>query len=121
VFYNASDPNMFLKYHFPLINTVTLALEAVVNFNDDDMRFSRTHGTAETLVSKISQILRNQDSSQDFPRLNETAGLARDLGMLGSTPVVLIDKGNSAEICEASNSMFRWYKGSGICFCDQLG
>lgn len=100
-----------------LINTTTLALEEVVNH--DAYRYailSHTWDYEEVTFVDIADLVKAM-TKRGFYKIERTCQLARDRGIhYAWIDTCCIDKSSSAELTEAINSMFRWYKDSAICF-----
>jgi hypothetical protein len=61
--------------------------------------------------------LRKARAKKGFSKIIETCRLARERGLgYAWIDTCCIDKSSSAELTEAINSMFNWYKESAICF-----
>jgi hypothetical protein len=100
-----------------LIDTESLALEAVVNTDDRPYAIlSHTWGCEEVSFYDISH-LEQARGKQGFSKIEQTCRLARDRGIKHAwVDTCCIDKSSSAELTEAINSMFQWYKNAKICF-----
>jgi hypothetical protein len=100
-----------------LINTTSLALEFV---EDPDVCMyailSHTWGDGEVSFQDMADLERAR-TKQGFSKIERTCQLAYDHGLeYAWVDTCCIDKSSSAELTEAINSMFRWYKQSHICF-----
>ncbi|OHF03700.1 HET domain-containing protein [Colletotrichum orchidophilum] len=108
-----------------LINTSTLQLE---DFFDSDLPkyaiLSHTWGTDE--VTFQEWLLWQEDdlgsrkrihSKRGFQKISNTCRIARQEGISHVwVDTNCIDKKSSAELSEAINSMFAWYRGASICY-----
>jgi Heterokaryon incompatibility protein (HET) len=107
-----------------LINTTSLSLE----FIEDPQTciyaiLSHTWGNDEVTFQDMADIERAR-KKQGFSKIERTCELAVERSIeYAWIDTCCIDKSSSAELTEAINSMFRWYKQSQICFvylCDLL-
>jgi hypothetical protein len=102
-----------------LINTSTITLERA---NPDDLSskpyaiLSHTWGTEE--VTFEDMINQSQDKGTlGYTKIENTCRLAKERGLAYAwVDTCCIDKRSSAELAEAINSMFRWYKQAIVCF-----
>ncbi|KAH9208012.1 heterokaryon incompatibility protein-domain-containing protein [Leptodontidium sp. 2 PMI_412] len=100
-----------------LINTTSLALE----FIEDPETciyaiLSHTWGDNEVSFQDMADVKRAR-KKQGFSKIQRTCQLALDRNIeYAWVDTCCIDKSSSAELTEAINSMFRWYKQSHICF-----
>lgn len=99
-----------------LINTTTLELEFFVNPEKASYAIlSHTWGDEEVLFQEF----RNPDrknSKYGFTKIVRTCEIARQQGLRYAwVDTCCIDKSSSAELSEAINSMFAWYKNSAVC------
>ncbi|KAE9372502.1 HET-domain-containing protein, partial [Stipitochalara longipes BDJ] len=103
-----------------LINTITLKLEefpteagleyAILShrWGVDEVLFKDLHG------SKDLNLLRNKQGFSKVKRCCEQA--SRDNYLWAWVDTCCIDKSSSAELSEAINSMFHWYRESSMCY-----
>jgi hypothetical protein len=100
-----------------LINTTTLALEDVVNPDDHTYAIlSHTWERDEVTFYDIGH-LEQARRKQGFSKIEQTCWLAHGRGIeYAWVDTCCIDKSSSAELTEAINSMFQWYKNAEICF-----
>ncbi|KAE9381114.1 HET-domain-containing protein [Stipitochalara longipes BDJ] len=100
-----------------LINTTTLVLEFVEDPETCIYAIlSHTWGNGEVSFQDIVDIERAR-KKQGFFKIERTCQLARDRNIeYAWIDTCCIDKSSSAELTEAINSMFRWYKQSHVCF-----
>ncbi|EKJ72792.1 hypothetical protein FPSE_07058 [Fusarium pseudograminearum CS3096] len=102
-----------------LINTSTITLERV---NPDDLPstpyaiLSHTWGKEEVTFEDI--ISQSQVKCMSgYTKIENTCRLAKERGLAYAwVDTCCIDKRSSAELAEAINSMFRWYKQATVCF-----
>ncbi|KAI5464682.1 heterokaryon incompatibility protein-domain-containing protein [Mariannaea sp. PMI_226] len=104
-----------------LLNTRTLELETVGNNPRSYAILSHTWGQDELLYEDV----RNPDRMRDLQQKN-TAGYKKVAKTCETAlsqgfsyvwvDTCCIDKSSSAELSEALNSMFRWYKDAAICY-----
>ncbi|KAH6712639.1 heterokaryon incompatibility protein-domain-containing protein [Leptodontidium sp. MPI-SDFR-AT-0119] len=100
-----------------LINTTSLALE----FIEDPETciyaiLSHTWGDNEVSFQDMADVKRAR-KKQGFSKIQRTCQLALDRNIeYAWVDTCCIDKSSSAELTEAINSMFHWYKQSHICF-----
>ncbi|WYZ34224.1 hypothetical protein EsH8_I_000500 [Colletotrichum jinshuiense] len=100
-----------------LINTQNLKLEELVD--PSSLKYailSHTWGNDEVSFQDISNLeLAKQKAG--FWKIAKTCELARQRGIeYAWVDTCCIDKSSSAELSEAINSMFAWYKLSAVCF-----
>ncbi|KAL6924011.1 hypothetical protein ACHAP8_007333 [Fusarium lateritium] len=102
-----------------LINTSTITLERA---NPDDF-----HSTPYAILSHTwakeevtFEDMTNQEQVKcmlGYTKIENTCRLARERGLAYAwVDTCCIDKRSSAELAEAINSMFRWYKQATVCF-----
>lgn len=100
-----------------LMNKTSLALEAIEN--PDDCQYailSHTWEHGEITFQDIAN-LEHVKSLPGYSKISKTCSLARQLQIpYAWVDTCCIDKRSSAELTEAINSMFRWYKQAVICF-----
>ncbi|KAK2468543.1 hypothetical protein H9L39_20189 [Fusarium oxysporum f. sp. albedinis] len=101
-----------------LINTSTLNLELVDNADEHPYAIlSHTWGNPSDEVS--FQEFQNLDIARQkrgFTKIQRTCERAQQQGLkFAWVDTCCIDKSSSAELSEAINSMFRWYRDSTIC------
>ncbi|KAM0428290.1 hypothetical protein ACHAPT_007191 [Fusarium lateritium] len=100
-----------------LIDTETLKLESVVN--PETVAYAiLSHTWEEEEVSfQEFQNLELAETRKGFGKIRKTCRLARRQGYRYAwVDTCCIDKSSSAELSEAINSMFRWYKGARRCY-----
>ena len=100
-----------------LINTTSLVLKFI---EDPDACMyailSHTWGDDEVNFQDMADLERAR-RKKGFSKIERTCQLARDRNIeYAWVDTCCIDKSSSAELTEAINSMFRWYRGSHICF-----
>ena len=100
-----------------LINTTSLVLKFI---EDPDACMyailSHTWGDDEVSFQDMADLERAR-KKKGFSKIERTCQLARDRNIeYAWVDTCCIDKSSSAELTEAINSMFRWYRGSHICF-----
>ena len=100
-----------------LIETESLKLEFFDN--PEDLKYailSHTWGSGEVSFQEMAN-LDIARTKPGFSKIERTCKLARDRGLRHAwVDTCCIDKSSSAELTEAINSMFRWYKASAVCF-----
>ncbi|KAL2689962.1 hypothetical protein Neosp_004027 [[Neocosmospora] mangrovei] len=104
-----------------LLNTRTLQLET---FGADPEKYailSHTWGSDEVLFDDIQSQARmneiRQKNGQGYRKISQACEKALDRGYDHIwIDTCCIDKSSSAELSEALNSMFRWYKEASLCF-----
>ncbi|KAG4437250.1 hypothetical protein IFR05_007266 [Cadophora sp. M221] len=96
-----------------LLNTASLALELVQN--PDDCTYavlSHTWERGEVTFQEIADLEQAREKP-GFSKIKRTCELAQERGInYAWVDTCCIDKSSSAELTEAINSMFRWYKDS---------
>lgn len=100
-----------------LINTFTLELEFVSNLEQTPYAIlSHTWGYDEVSYQDFRN-LAEAKRKQGFKKIMRTCELAslRDLKYVW-VDTCCIDKSSSAELSEAINSMFQWYRRAAVCF-----
>jgi hypothetical protein len=100
-----------------LINTTSLVLDFI---EDPDACMyailSHTWGDDEVRFQDMADLERAR-KKKGFSKIERTCQLARDRSIeYAWVDTCCIDKSSSAELTEAISSMFRWYRGSHICF-----
>ncbi|PMD39477.1 HET-domain-containing protein, partial [Hyaloscypha variabilis F] len=100
-----------------LINTASLVLEFVEDPETCVYAIlSHTWGDGEVSFQDMANIERAR-KKLGFSKIERTCQLARNRNIgYAWVDTCCIDKSSSAELTEAINSMFRWYKQSHICF-----
>ncbi|OLN96059.1 Vegetative incompatibility protein HET-E-1-like protein 10 [Colletotrichum chlorophyti] len=100
-----------------LINTETLKLDEVVDASSVKYAIlSHTWEDDEVSFRDIS-CLESAKQKAGFSKIAKTCELARERNLRYAwVDTCCIDKSSSAELSEAINSMFQWYKLSTICF-----
>jgi Heterokaryon incompatibility protein (HET) len=100
-----------------LINTTSLVLETI---EDPETCLyailSHTWGEDEVSFNDMADLERAR-TRRGFSKIERTCQLARQRNLeYAWVDTCCIDKSSSAELTEAINSMFRWYKQSHVCF-----
>ncbi|KAK4445870.1 heterokaryon incompatibility protein-domain-containing protein [Podospora aff. communis PSN243] len=99
-----------------LINTATLALETFTSSTPPYAILSHTWQDDEVSMADMAAI----DESDD-PKFSKIRGICAEAGRIGLryawVDTCCIDKSSSAELSEAINSMFEWYRAADVCFC----
>ncbi|KAL5322914.1 hypothetical protein ACEPPN_010893 [Leptodophora sp. 'Broadleaf-Isolate-01'] len=100
-----------------LINTTSLALELIEDPETCIYAIlSHTWGDNEVSFQDMADVKRAR-KKQGFSKIQRTCQLALDRNIeYAWVDTCCIDKSSSAELTEAINSMFHWYKQSHICF-----
>ncbi|PMD20384.1 HET-domain-containing protein [Hyaloscypha hepaticicola] len=100
-----------------LLNTTSLELEFFMSSEDHPYAIlSHTWEDGEVSFQDM-QSLPNARTKKGFSKVIETCRLARQWDLSYAwIDTCCIDKSSSAELTEAINSMFNWYKKSAICF-----
>lgn len=104
-----------------LIDTRTLKLCDIIDPEEAGIRYailSHTWGTPQEEVSfKDFADLDSARKKIGFAKIEKTCELARSQGLQYAwVDTCCIDKSSSAELSEAINSMFQWYRWSEICY-----
>ncbi|KAK4247296.1 heterokaryon incompatibility protein-domain-containing protein [Corynascus novoguineensis] len=101
-----------------LINNRTKGLEFVQNPKEGSYAIlSHTWGDDEVSFQQYQQQVLARRSEQGLEKILKTCELALMRGLPYSwVDTCCIDKLSSAELSEAINSMFKWYKDSAVCF-----
>ncbi|RSL72333.1 hypothetical protein CEP54_000850 [Fusarium duplospermum] len=100
-----------------LINTETLKLESVVNPETVEYAILSHTWEEEEVSFQEFQDLRSARAKKGFSKIKKTCRLAKKHGYRYAwVDTCCIDKSSSAELSEAINSMFRWYKGAKRCY-----
>ncbi len=101
-----------------LVNTQTIKLEDFTNntrSRPDYAILSHTWGPDEVLFTDMVDSKARQKTS--FNKLHYTCTQAREDGYMHAwVDTCCIDKSSSAELSEAINSMFEWYRDSKVCY-----
>jgi hypothetical protein len=99
-----------------LINTSTLELEIFVNPEKESYAIlSHTWGTEEVSFRDFHE-LGSASTKRGFVKIRRTCEIARQRGLCYAwVDTCCIDKSSSAELSEAINSMFAWYKHAAVC------
>ncbi|KAK1752271.1 heterokaryon incompatibility protein-domain-containing protein [Echria macrotheca] len=104
-----------------LINTASLKLECFVG--DDIPEYailSHTWGHDEVSYGEFRALSGSNDSTRQkrgFHKIEHTCRLARDKDLKYAwVDTCCIDKSSSAELSEAINSMYAWYRQAKVCF-----
>ncbi|KAF2633882.1 HET-domain-containing protein, partial [Macroventuria anomochaeta] len=99
-----------------LLNTCTLGLESFVGDYPPYAVLSHCWGEQEIMFSDVLN-LAEAKKKQGFDKVEKTCEQAvRDGFDYVWIDTCCIDKSSSAELSEAINSMFAWYKGSSKCY-----
>ncbi|KAK3316814.1 heterokaryon incompatibility protein-domain-containing protein [Apodospora peruviana] len=100
-----------------LINTTTRELEYFVNPDKGSYAIlSHTWGDGEVSFQEY-RAREEFQHKEGMDKINMTCVLASAWGLQYAwVDTCCIDKQSSAELSEAINSMFQWYKGSAVCF-----
>ncbi|KAJ4312469.1 hypothetical protein N0V84_009915 [Fusarium piperis] len=100
-----------------LINTETLRLESLVNAESVEYAIlSHTWEDQEVSFQEF-QHLKLARTKKGFEKIKKICRLAKKHGyQYAWVDTCCIDKSSSAELSEAINSMFRWYKGAKHCY-----
>lgn len=101
-----------------LLNTKTLQLES---FNHNAVPryaiLSHTWETEEVLFEEIQNLSNAIQQKEGFKKIKQFCNLAAEEGYdYGWVDTCNIDKTSSAELSEAINSMYKWYKNSDVCY-----
>lgn len=101
-----------------LLNVETISLE---EFVDDEPRYailSHTWEDDEVTFQDFTSLSEEQRcKKKGFAKILKTCELARNGGIhYAWVDTCCIDKTSSAELTEAINSMFRWYRNSAVCY-----
>ncbi|CAO2655067.1 Nn.00g118000.m01.CDS01 [Neocucurbitaria sp. VM-36] len=105
-----------------LINTATLKLHSFPNADQRYAILSHTWGPAEEEVTyqEMTAPIRSEstNSKPGYRKILRTCEIARQNYNLpwAWIDTACIDKTSSAELSEAINSMFRWYRDAWVCF-----
>jgi hypothetical protein len=104
-----------------LIDTATLRLREVIDPEEAGVRYailSHTWGSPQEEVSfRDFADLKQARSKAGFAKIEKTCEIARSQGIQYAwVDTCCIDKSSSAELSEAINSMFMWYRLSQICY-----
>ncbi|KUJ11854.1 HET-domain-containing protein [Mollisia scopiformis] len=100
-----------------LLNTTSLQLEYVNSSEDQTYAIlSHTWEDGEVSLQELAN-LEQANKKKGFSKIEWTCRLARERGISYAwVDTCCIDKASSAELTEAINSMFKWYKDSAVCF-----
>ncbi|KAF2492468.1 HET-domain-containing protein [Lophium mytilinum] len=100
-----------------LINTTTLKLEFFVNPEKASYAIlSHTWGDEEVMFHELQSPDKASFQKKGFDKIARTCEIARQQGLQYAwVDTCSIDKSSSAELSEAINSMFAWYKNSAVC------
>ncbi|KAH9890806.1 heterokaryon incompatibility protein-domain-containing protein [Xylariomycetidae sp. FL2044] len=100
-----------------LINTNKLELEQT--FEPDGKRYAILSHTweDEEVTFQDFALLGQASTKKGLTKIYQTCAIARSRGLdYAWVDTCCIDKTSSAELTEAINSMFQWYRGSEVCF-----
>ena len=100
-----------------LINTTTLELEEFP-FDDKPSYAILSHTWSDSEVSYLDMLSEGRESRAGWSKIVQTCELALceyDL-QYAWVDTCCIDKSSSAELTEAINSMFAWYRNARVCF-----
>ncbi|KAF2815755.1 HET-domain-containing protein [Mytilinidion resinicola] len=100
-----------------LINTTTLKLEFFVNPEKASYAIlSHTWGDEEVIFQELQSLDKASSQKKGFAKIVRICEKARQEGLQYAwVDTCCIDKSSSAELSEAINSMFAWYKDSAVC------
>ncbi|KAK0611916.1 heterokaryon incompatibility protein-domain-containing protein [Immersiella caudata] len=99
-----------------LINTATLTLETFTSSTPPYAILSHTWQDDEVSMADMSAI--HQSDNVKFAKIRGMCAEASRIGLgYAWVDTCCIDKSSSAELSEAINSMFEWYRAADICFC----
>ncbi|RSL74203.1 hypothetical protein CEP51_011630 [Fusarium floridanum] len=105
------------SFNMWLINTETLKLESVVNPETVEYAILSHTWEEEEVSFQEFQDLRSARTKKGFGKIKKTCRLAKKHGyQYAWVDTCCIDKSSSAELSEAINSMFSWYKGAKRCY-----
>lgn len=98
-----------------LINTVTLQLEEFMN--TDNLKYAiLSHRWEDEEVSFQEYWQGQSTAKRGYKKIRKFCHIARATGLAyGWVDTCCIDKSSSAELSEAINSMFRWYRDAVLC------
>ncbi|MCJ1241178.1 hypothetical protein MMC14_009182 [Varicellaria rhodocarpa] len=102
-----------------LINCRTLALEEIMNYRQEEYAIlSHTWDKGEEVqYNEFQNGSGSTTGKQGWEKIKKTCQLALEDGCdFAWVDTCCIDKNSSAELTEAINSMFSWYRGSKICY-----
>ncbi|KAI1870338.1 uncharacterized protein JN550_005266 [Neoarthrinium moseri] len=101
-----------------LINTKTLELESVTDHERVEYAIlSHTWDEVEVLFEDMCDSAAAARKAYSFKKIKTACRLAEQRGLRYAwVDTCCIDKRSSAELSEAINSMFRWYRDAAICF-----
>jgi len=101
-----------------LINTTTLRLEDVLNPETEQYAIlSHTWEAGEEVSFDEFADLDKAKRKAGYAKIAKTCEMARSQGLKYAwVDTCCIDKRSSAELAEAINSMFKWYRASQICY-----
>ncbi|KAM5353836.1 hypothetical protein ACJ41O_000486 [Fusarium nematophilum] len=100
-----------------LINTTTLQLEYILNYEAVEYAILSHTWEEEEVSFQEFQDLDSAWTKKGFAKIEQTCLLAKQQGFhYAWVDTCCIDKSSSAELSEAINSMFSWYRGSGRCY-----
>ncbi|KAJ4088284.1 hypothetical protein NW760_013213 [Fusarium oxysporum] len=100
------------------INTTTIALERADNIDILSTPYAiLSHTWGEDEVTFEDMIDGREKGKKGYIKIVNTCRLAKERGILYAwVDTCCVDKRSSAELAEAINSMFNWYKFSAVCF-----
>ena len=103
-----------------LLNTSTYLLEHFLGYGPKYAILSHTWSTdpnEELSFQDIFQRKAGIETKSGYKKMSECCRLARDQNLRYIwIDTCCIDKSSSAELSEAINSMFQWYKESSVCY-----
>ncbi|KAJ8117390.1 hypothetical protein ONZ43_g4219 [Nemania bipapillata] len=103
-----------------LINVETLILEEFMIVNPDSLEYailSHTWEDGEVTFQDFTGDLSHREHKKGFYKIMKTCELARRDGIQYAwVDTCCIDKTSSAELTEAINSMFNWYRDAKVCY-----
>lgn len=99
-----------------LVNTRTLAIHEFVGRPPPYAILSHTWGEREVTLQDFHK-LRSRERLHGFAKIRDACKLAQKQGLgYAWIDTCCIDKTSSAELSEAINSMFKWYRDAEICY-----
>jgi hypothetical protein len=101
-----------------LINTSTWELEEFLSSVPPYAILSHTWGDHEVTLAEMPMIHSQTSNADKFDKIRNAYAEAARIGLRYCwVDTCCIDKTSSAELSEAINSMFEWYRRSTVCFC----
>jgi hypothetical protein len=101
-----------------LINTSTLRFEQFLGTKKPPYAIlSHTWGNQEVTYDETLNPSQETRRKAGFQKIESCCGIAREHGLSYVwVDTCCIDKRSSAELSEAINSMYRWYRDAEVCF-----